>query len=169
MATNTRTERKLGPEELAPVVTTLRVVALMSSQVAKYTGLNIQSGSIPAWTKYKPKMTSCDIHCVRVGGNARLHDTPTLSEHTQRQIQSATEFKDHCNACATHAPVGQGAHACETNQVAQKSRHRRTADLMQQVAAHHGYGLRVDTYMDSAMSTCRNINNVSQCCTGRTQ
>ena len=34
--------------------------------------------------------------------------------------------------------MGQSAHACEVNQVSQKSRHITTADLIQHVAAHHG-------------------------------
>ena len=47
MAAYTGTKRKLEPEGgLAPRVTALRVVVLMASQVAKYTGANIPSGSI---------------------------------------------------------------------------------------------------------------------------
>ena len=49
MATYTRTEHKLETEGLAPNVSTLRVVALMSSQVAKYTGVNI-----PSWYTLGP-------------------------------------------------------------------------------------------------------------------
>ena len=73
MTAFSRTKHKLEPEGgLAPIVTTLRVVALLPSQVAKHTGVNFSFGSIHAWSKYRPKLTSYDIHCVRVGAKAML-------------------------------------------------------------------------------------------------
>ena len=82
----------------------------MSSLIAKYT-VNIPSGSIHACTKYRPNLTSYDIHCVRVGTKAMLNDTPMLSDQKQRDIQGTTQLKDQLQfLCNTQL---WGAHACE--------------------------------------------------------
>ena len=44
-------------------------------------------------------MHGCKTLRARCHGNARLNDTLTISDHTQRQIQASTKFKDRCNSC----------------------------------------------------------------------
>ena len=88
-ATCTRTESNLEHEggwhpNCPP---TQRVVALTSSQVAKYTCVSIPSGSIHAWTKYGPKLTSRDIHCVQVGARAMLATANSRPHLIQRSLQ----------------------------------------------------------------------------------